>query len=118
MAKPSLKLPRNRVERERMVKVIRGLSASAKCEFFQKADEWAATVSSGRKVIGVLNHRYDLCGFECDRPAPWFAAAFDTQTGELLVCREFPRGRQLECRACAAACAKALDESLKHLKCY
>src|SRR5580700_79875 len=98
MSTATLKLPRDRGERARIVEVTDRLSGRAKRAFYQKADEWAATVRNGREVIGVLNRRYDLCVLECDWPAPWFAAAFDTETDELVVCREFPRGQRPSCR--------------------
>lgn len=105
-----LKLPR--AQRARMVEVIQALSPKAKQEFFQEADEWAETAEDGREVLGVLNRRYDLCVLKCDRPAPWFAAAFDTQTRELVLAQEFPNGRKIDRATCARYCAAALDEAI------
>ena len=118
MAKATLKLPRDPALRARMVTVVQGLSSKAKQAFYQEAEIWAQTADEGREVLGVLNRRYDLCVLECARPAPWFAAAFDTQTRELVVAQEFPNGQAISCPVCATVGAAALAEPVQDRECY
>lgn len=113
MPQIELKLPRSPTQRARMVEVIKALSPRAKQELFQEADEWAETAEDGRVVLGVLNRRYDLCVLKCDRPAPWFAAAFDTQTRELILAHESRNGRRIDRATCARYCAEALNEAIE-----
>jgi len=118
VSKADLKLPRGMSLRAAMVERIKALPGTAKRELFQEADEWAATVDNARDVIGVLNGRYDLCVLQCDPPAPWFAAAFDTTTRELILAREVPNGQAIDCLTCAQYCAEALGEWMTALECY
>lgn len=117
-AEPTLKMPRDPALRARIAAVVTGLSSKAKVAFYEEAGIWKATANNGREVIGVLNHRYDLCVFECASPAPWFAVAFDTQTRELVVAQDFPHGQAINCPVCAAACAAALGEPVQDRECY
>ena len=115
---PTLKMPRDPALRARIAAIVTGFSPKAKEAFYAEAGIWTATANDGREVIGVLNHRYDLCVFECASPAPWFAVAFDTQTRELIVAQEFPNGQPVSCPVCGTACAAALRESVQDLVCY
>jgi len=116
MPKAILKLPRAMEVRARMVKACEGLSKEAKTEAFQAADAWAETKDNGREVLGTLNHRYDLCVLQCDSPAPWFAAAFDTHTEELVLAQEIPNGQIIDRATCARYCAQALGEEVEALQ--
>ena len=117
-AEPTLKMPRDPDLRVRIRTIVKGFSPEAKEAFYQQAGIWKATANNGRDVIGVLNHRYDLCVFECAPPAPWFAVAFDTQTRERIVAQDFPNGQAIGCPECASACAAALGESVQNRLCY
>jgi hypothetical protein len=105
--------------RQQMEAQIRALSDTAAVEFFHAIDVWAATVNDGRETLGVLNRRYELCLLESESPAPWIAAAYDTQLKQLVLVAMLPERRVVKCPELAQLCARALGEEIQPpVQCY